>query len=125
MQQSQPLLVLILQPLLLSIKDFLTWKMKSRHSNIDHSLALLATIKSEFPTAVKEYIGESLDDALYKVVQRHTVDLIKEHSVLHMALYHALKKSILEDEDTMDKGVVDKSKKRKPDDTDRDEGPPA
>ncbi|GJX46964.1 hypothetical protein Tco_0272154 [Tanacetum coccineum] len=43
----------------------------------------------------------------------------------HKALYHALMESILEDEDAIDKGVVDKSKKRKPDDADRDEGPPA
>nr|GFB62126.1 hypothetical protein [Tanacetum cinerariifolium] len=34
--------------------------------NVDHSLALRATIKSEFLAAVKEYIGTSLDDALYK-----------------------------------------------------------
>ncbi|GKG34374.1 hypothetical protein Tco_0437070, partial [Tanacetum coccineum] len=43
----------------------------------------------------------------------------------HKALYHALMESILKDEDAMDKGVADKSKKRKPDDADRDEGPPA
>ncbi|GJW61755.1 hypothetical protein Tco_0111090 [Tanacetum coccineum] len=41
----------------------------------------------------------------------------------HKALYHALMESILEDEDAMDKGVADKSKKRNPDDADRDEGP--
>ncbi|GJS05507.1 hypothetical protein Tco_0322015, partial [Tanacetum coccineum] len=33
--------------------------------------------------------------------------------------------SILEDEEAMDKGVADRLKKRKPDDADRDEGPPA
>ncbi|GKD73146.1 hypothetical protein Tco_1331428 [Tanacetum coccineum] len=65
------------------------------------------TIKSEVPTIVKEYLGTSLDDTLHK----------------HKALYHALMESILEDEDAMDKGVADKSKKRKPDDADRDEGP--
>ncbi|GJV89799.1 hypothetical protein Tco_1533737 [Tanacetum coccineum] len=43
----------------------------------------------------------------------------------HRALYHALMESILEDEDAMDKGVADKLKKRKPDDADRDEDPPA
>ncbi|GJX53628.1 hypothetical protein Tco_0281997 [Tanacetum coccineum] len=43
----------------------------------------------------------------------------------HKALCHALMESILEDEDAMDKGVVDKLKKRKLDDADRDEGPPA
>ncbi|GJU81900.1 hypothetical protein Tco_1284265 [Tanacetum coccineum] len=56
------------------------------------------TLTSEVPIIVKEYLGTSLDDALHK--------------------------SILEDEDAMDKGVTDKLKKRKPDDTDRDEGPP-
>nr|GEX98710.1 hypothetical protein [Tanacetum cinerariifolium] len=40
----------------------------------------------------------------------------------HKALYDALIESILEDEDSMDKGVADKSK-RKPDDVDRDKGP--
>ncbi|GKE72434.1 hypothetical protein Tco_1534475, partial [Tanacetum coccineum] len=43
----------------------------------------------------------------------------------HKALYHALMESILEDEDAMDKGVADMLKKRKPDDADKDEGPPA
>nr|GFD19565.1 hypothetical protein [Tanacetum cinerariifolium] len=31
---------------------------------------------------------------------------------------------ILEDEDSIDKGVIDKSKKRKPDDANRVKGPP-
>ncbi|GJR97348.1 hypothetical protein Tco_0269522 [Tanacetum coccineum] len=61
--------------------------------NVDHSLTLRATIKSEVSATIKEYLGTSLDDALYK------------------------------DEDVMDTGVADKSKKRKPDDADRDEGP--
>nr|GEY54573.1 hypothetical protein [Tanacetum cinerariifolium] len=52
-----------------------------------------AAIKSEFPTVVKEYFRASLDDTLHK------------------------------DEDAMDKGVAEKLKKRKPDDSDRDEGP--
>nr|GEU60951.1 hypothetical protein [Tanacetum cinerariifolium] len=43
----------------------------------------------------------------------------------HKDLYHALMESIIKDEDAMDKGVADKSKKRKPDDADKDEGPPA
>ncbi|GKB65879.1 hypothetical protein Tco_0927291 [Tanacetum coccineum] len=43
----------------------------------------------------------------------------------HKALYHALIESILADEDVMDKGVADIQKKRKPDDADRDEDPPA
>ncbi|GJR56415.1 hypothetical protein Tco_1406936 [Tanacetum coccineum] len=43
----------------------------------------------------------------------------------HRALYHALMKSILVDEDALDKGFTNKLKKRKPDDADKDEGPPA
>ncbi|GKB81621.1 hypothetical protein Tco_0948516 [Tanacetum coccineum] len=120
--------------------------------NVDHNSAIHADVKSEVPTFVKEYLGTSLDDALHKAVERHTTELVKEHSVLadvidvlqqqqkpqksvadirkikmkqHKALYHALMESILEDEDAMDKGVADKLKKRKPTDTDRDEGPPA
>nr|GEX01704.1 hypothetical protein [Tanacetum cinerariifolium] len=116
--------------------------------NFNHSSAIRIAIKSEVPTVDKEYLGTSLDDTLHKVIQRHTAKLIKEHSVIanvveyrtlfetmtktksfnkntkHKALYHALMKSILEDEDAMDKGVADKLKKRKPDDVDKDEGPP-
>ncbi|GJT65396.1 hypothetical protein Tco_1016876 [Tanacetum coccineum] len=84
--------------------------------NVNLSLAVHATIKSEVLTIVKEYLGTSLDDTLHKVIQRHTAELIKEYSIPA--------DSILEDEDAMDKGVADKSKKRKPDDADRDEGPP-
>ncbi|GKD52681.1 hypothetical protein Tco_1281657 [Tanacetum coccineum] len=43
----------------------------------------------------------------------------------HKALYHALIEYILEDENAMDKGVTDKSKKRNPDDADKNEGHPA
>nr|GEX21482.1 hypothetical protein [Tanacetum cinerariifolium] len=46
-------------------------------------------------------------------------------STKYKALYHALIESILKDEYAMDKGVVHKSKKIKPDDADKDEGPPA
>ncbi|GJR56927.1 hypothetical protein Tco_1499089 [Tanacetum coccineum] len=44
-------------------------------SIIEHSL------KFEVPTVVKEYLGTSLDYTLHKVIQRHTAELIKEHSV--------------------------------------------
>ncbi|GJU45079.1 hypothetical protein Tco_1202345, partial [Tanacetum coccineum] len=96
--------------------------------NVDHSLAIHATIKSEVPTIVKEYLGTSLDDTLHKVIQRHTAELVKEHSIttdVVEALYHALMESILKDEDAMDKGVIDRLKKINPDDADKDEGPPA
>ncbi|GJU03248.1 hypothetical protein Tco_1113586 [Tanacetum coccineum] len=143
--------------------------MKSRHlelRNVDHSLAICATIKSEVPTIIKEYLGTSLDNTLYKKPQKSATDIRKikmeqagnqqetkytitlfdtaelqefdqkrtlfetmtktksfNKNTTHKALYHALMESILEDEDAMDKGVADRFKKRKPDDTDRDEGP--
>ncbi|GKA39758.1 hypothetical protein Tco_0732309 [Tanacetum coccineum] len=49
--------------------------------NVDHSLALHSTIKSKVPNAVKEYLGTSLDDALYNMLQKHLADIAKEHSV--------------------------------------------
>ncbi|GKD48202.1 hypothetical protein Tco_1277178, partial [Tanacetum coccineum] len=48
---------------------------------VDHYAAHLSTIKSEVLNAVKEYLGTSLDDALYKVLKKHDADIIKEHSV--------------------------------------------
>ncbi|GJX24038.1 hypothetical protein Tco_0228483 [Tanacetum coccineum] len=51
------------------------------HNIVDHSVALLSTIKYEVPNAIKEYLGTSLDDALHKVLQKHSADITKEHSV--------------------------------------------
>ncbi|GJT65692.1 hypothetical protein Tco_1017172 [Tanacetum coccineum] len=48
---------------------------------IDHSTSLLSTIKSKVPNAIKEYLGTSLDVALYKVLKKHDADIIKEHSI--------------------------------------------
>ncbi|GJU81667.1 hypothetical protein Tco_1284032 [Tanacetum coccineum] len=50
--------------------------------NVNHSTSLLATIKFEVPTAIKEYLGTNLGVALQKVIQRHTVELILEYFVL-------------------------------------------
>ncbi|GJY95583.1 hypothetical protein Tco_0511944, partial [Tanacetum coccineum] len=43
---------------------------------------VLAFIKSQVPTAVDKYLGTKLDDALLKVLERHTADLIEKYSVL-------------------------------------------
>ncbi|GJV28520.1 hypothetical protein Tco_1384968 [Tanacetum coccineum] len=48
----------------------------------DHSADVLASIKSQVPMAVDKYLGTKLDDALLKVLERHTADLIKKYSVL-------------------------------------------
>ncbi|GJY29293.1 hypothetical protein Tco_0405060 [Tanacetum coccineum] len=49
--------------------------------SVDNSTTIISVIKSEVPNTVKEYLESSLDDALYKVIQKHSVDIIKEHSV--------------------------------------------
>ncbi|GKB54327.1 hypothetical protein Tco_0905080 [Tanacetum coccineum] len=48
----------------------------------DHSADVLASIRSQVPTAVDYYLGTKLDDALLKVLERHTADLIEKYSVL-------------------------------------------
>ncbi|GKB93032.1 hypothetical protein Tco_0979169 [Tanacetum coccineum] len=121
----------------------------------DHSAAALASIKSQVPTVVDKYLGTKLDDALLKILERHTADLIEKYSVLRCLevlsfkhiqkkqetanrnpanyhLYHALMETLIADEDAMDKEVKDRVKdhKRKHDsdddeDDDDDEGPSA
>ncbi|GJU56629.1 hypothetical protein Tco_1230343 [Tanacetum coccineum] len=48
----------------------------------DHSADVLATIRTQVPTAVDNYLGTKLDDSLLKVLERHTADLIEKYSVL-------------------------------------------
>ncbi|GJV50546.1 hypothetical protein Tco_1440758 [Tanacetum coccineum] len=48
----------------------------------DHSVDVLASIQTQVPTAVDNYLGTKLDDALLKVLERHTADLIEKYSVL-------------------------------------------
>ncbi|GJZ34812.1 hypothetical protein Tco_0580629 [Tanacetum coccineum] len=48
----------------------------------DHSAAVLASIKSQVPTVVDKYLGTKLDDALLRILERHTTDLIEKYSVL-------------------------------------------
>ncbi|GJW14321.1 hypothetical protein Tco_0018454 [Tanacetum coccineum] len=88
--------------------------------NVDHSSTLLATIKSEVSTAVKEYLRISLDDALQKksvedirkVKMEHAAKQQESQNPKHRALYHPLIESILEDEDAMDKGLKRKKKSK-------------
>ncbi|GJR42340.1 hypothetical protein Tco_1310443 [Tanacetum coccineum] len=48
----------------------------------DHSADVLASIKSQVPMVVDEYLGTKLDDSLLKILERHTADLIEKYSVL-------------------------------------------
>ncbi|GJW67314.1 hypothetical protein Tco_0121738 [Tanacetum coccineum] len=50
--------------------------------NTDHSADVLASIRSQVPTAVDKYLGKKLDDALLKVLERHTAVLIEKYSML-------------------------------------------
>ncbi|GJX09384.1 hypothetical protein Tco_0199243 [Tanacetum coccineum] len=49
--------------------------------SVDNSTIVISTIKSEVLNAVKEYLRSSLDDALYKVIQKYSIDIFKEHSI--------------------------------------------
>ncbi|GJR68626.1 retrovirus-related pol polyprotein from transposon TNT 1-94 [Tanacetum coccineum] len=109
----------------------------------DHSADVLASIESQVPTAVVKYLGTKLDDALLKVLERHTADLIEKYSVLpgpesiqnqesEKSPKEIIRTKREQDEDAMDKEVADKVKdhKRKHDsdddeDDDDDEGPSA
>ncbi|GJU76725.1 hypothetical protein Tco_1273795 [Tanacetum coccineum] len=48
----------------------------------DHSANVLALIKSQVSTVFDKYLGTKLDDALLKILERHTADLIEKYSVL-------------------------------------------
>ncbi|GJY72169.1 retrovirus-related pol polyprotein from transposon TNT 1-94 [Tanacetum coccineum] len=45
---------------------------------VDHSLAILASIRSQVPSAINEYLGSSLGDTLQKGLQKHTEELKQE-----------------------------------------------
>ncbi|GJR37117.1 hypothetical protein Tco_1212801 [Tanacetum coccineum] len=48
----------------------------------DHSADVLASIKSQVPTVVDKNLGTKLDDALLRILERHTADLIEKYSML-------------------------------------------
>nr|GEZ98477.1 hypothetical protein [Tanacetum cinerariifolium] len=75
------------------------------------------TITSSNTTALEEF------DQKTTLFETMTKSKSFNKSPKQRALYHALMKSILKDEDAMDEGVANKLKKRKQDDADKDEGP--
>ncbi|GKB51485.1 hypothetical protein Tco_0902238 [Tanacetum coccineum] len=46
---------------------------------VDHSLAILESIKSLVPSAIDKYLGSTLGDTHQKVLQRHTEELIHQY----------------------------------------------
>nr|GEX09559.1 hypothetical protein [Tanacetum cinerariifolium] len=116
----------------------------SKLKQVDHSAEVLAFIKSQVPSVMNKYIGTSMGDALQKVLQKHTADLIKQHSVkksdlfqtmnetksfnkhpTNQALYHALMEVLIVDEESMDKGVADSLKQHKRQHEDDDDDDPS
>ncbi|GJR43360.1 hypothetical protein Tco_1311463 [Tanacetum coccineum] len=65
----------------------------------DHSAAALASIKSQVPTVVDKYLGTKLDDALLRILERHTADLIEN---LLLVKDHKRKHDSDDDEDDDD-----------------------
>ncbi|GJT96407.1 hypothetical protein Tco_1091925 [Tanacetum coccineum] len=53
----------------------------SKLNKIDHFAKALATLKSQVPIVVEQYLGSKIGDDLQKVLQRHTADLIQKYSV--------------------------------------------
>ncbi|GJR75792.1 hypothetical protein Tco_0088157 [Tanacetum coccineum] len=78
-----------------------------------------STIKSSDKAALNEL------DQKHALFETMTTSKSFNNHPKHIALYHALMESILADEDAIHQGVAEKQKKRKPDDKDRDEDPPA
>ncbi|GJR53079.1 hypothetical protein Tco_1403600 [Tanacetum coccineum] len=76
------------------------------------------TITSSDKASLKEF------DQKRTLFETMTITKSFDKNPKHRAIYHALMESILEDEEAMDKGVVDKLKKRNPDNADREEDLP-
>ncbi|GJT12374.1 hypothetical protein Tco_0859416 [Tanacetum coccineum] len=53
----------------------------SELKKIDHSAKALATLKSQVPMVVEQYLGSKIGDDLQRVLQRHTTDIIQKYSV--------------------------------------------
>ncbi|GJT17881.1 hypothetical protein Tco_0876587 [Tanacetum coccineum] len=49
--------------------------------NVNNSTTVISTIKFKVPNVVKKYLGSSLDNALYKMIQKHSTGIIKEQYV--------------------------------------------
>ncbi|GKD35500.1 hypothetical protein Tco_1251009 [Tanacetum coccineum] len=88
--------------------------------NVDHSLDIHATIKSKVPTFVKEYLGTILDDTLHKIKMEHATKQQESQYTIKSS-----DKATLKEFDHKRALYADIQKKRKPDDADRDEDPPA
>nr|GFA61987.1 hypothetical protein [Tanacetum cinerariifolium] len=121
-----------------STTDSLPQKDMSELKIVDHSTKALVALKSQVPTIVDSYLDSKVRDVFQKELQKQTADLIHKYSLHHLleltnkptpTTKHEFKKTLIEDENAMDKGVADivKYHKIKHDDDDDgdddDEGP--
>ncbi|GKD87790.1 hypothetical protein Tco_1358944 [Tanacetum coccineum] len=67
---------------------------------VDHSASLLSTIKSEVLNAVKEYLGTSMDDALYKYVPDKSTKDIRKIKIEHARKQQEPKETITSSDTT-------------------------
>ncbi|GKE14555.1 uncharacterized mitochondrial protein-like protein [Tanacetum coccineum] len=63
------------------LRDAKLEKDMSELKNVDHSAATIATLKSQVPMVVYDYLGSKLGDSLQKALHKHYEDLIQKHSV--------------------------------------------
>ncbi|GKA97953.1 hypothetical protein Tco_0825847, partial [Tanacetum coccineum] len=70
----------ILDPLpVISQRVFVLEKNVQELKAVDHTTTLLTLLRSEIPSAVNAYLGSILGDALQKVLQKHTEELIQQY----------------------------------------------
>ncbi|GJT69527.1 hypothetical protein Tco_1028813 [Tanacetum coccineum] len=99
------------------------------HKPVDHSITILAAVRSQVPSVIDEYLGSTIGDTLQKVLQKHTKELIQqfpqksvseiiksyERHPTYKALYDARLDSIFLDENDMDRLTKDPFLKGKDD----------
>ncbi|GJR79486.1 hypothetical protein Tco_0150271 [Tanacetum coccineum] len=98
----------------------------SELTKIDHSAKALAALKSQVPTVVEQYLRSKIGDDLQKSALK--IRKIKREQAEKQKmpkLYHALMKALIEDENSMDKGVANTVKDHKIKYDDDDEDPSA
>ncbi|GJV84511.1 hypothetical protein Tco_1524409, partial [Tanacetum coccineum] len=108
----------------------------SNIKKIDLSVEALDALKTQVPSVFDNYIGSKVGDVFQKELKKHTTDLIQKYSLqgnklrsnkirslLSTQLTRQLSKTLIEDENAIDKGVADivKDHKRKHDDDEDDD----
>nr|GFB28536.1 hypothetical protein [Tanacetum cinerariifolium] len=117
-----------------SKQDDITTSLVSDLKNIDLSAEALAALKIQVPSIIDNYLGSKVRDVFQMELKKHTANLIQKYSLQQIPelpkkqkttvdLEQGSKKILIEDENTIDKGVADiiQDHKRKHDDDEDDE----